>query len=191
MDLDWSELLLAYLHDPPDKALSIAGHVPRGRDNARVALEGSATQVSRRVLEESMAGADPLAAMVERLPMPQAGEKGGWAVGPEEGNLATRHPLSAQERRLAVPPRDDSLVRSEQECLRRVIKGLGGDALGLRRRFLAVWRLWPERLAKEVRPVLASLPADTRAPDHTIWDRMGKRVERVSLVWERGKIVTR
>lgn len=31
----WDEVLLAWLHDPPDKALSIRGHVPRARDNAK------------------------------------------------------------------------------------------------------------------------------------------------------------
>ncbi len=172
MDLDWSELLLAYLHDPPDKALSIAGHVRRGRDNAQVALEGAGVEVSRRLLEESVAGADPIAAMVERLPMPRAGEAGQWAVGPEQGQLETRHPLSGQERTLAVPALDDALGLRERECLRRLIEGLEGGASGLRRRFLAIWRLWPERLAEEVDPVLACLPADTRVPDHTIWHHL-------------------
>jgi CRISPR-associated protein Cmr2 len=36
MAVNWSDLLLAYLHDPPDKALSIRGHVPRARDYAKI-----------------------------------------------------------------------------------------------------------------------------------------------------------
>lgn len=31
----WEDILLAWLHDPPDKALSIRDHVSRARDNAR------------------------------------------------------------------------------------------------------------------------------------------------------------
>jgi hypothetical protein len=29
MSLDWNDLILAYLHDPPDKALRIRGHARR------------------------------------------------------------------------------------------------------------------------------------------------------------------
>lgn len=34
---NWDQVLLAWLHDPPDKALPIRGHVPRARNNAKVA----------------------------------------------------------------------------------------------------------------------------------------------------------
>jgi CRISPR-associated protein Cmr2 len=34
----WDQILLAWLHDPPDKALSILGHVARAGDNAKVGL---------------------------------------------------------------------------------------------------------------------------------------------------------
>jgi len=71
MSANWDALLLAYLHDPPDKALSIRGHVPRARDNAKIAVGG---HVSKSVLEEAVSEADPLASIIERLPMPTAGD---------------------------------------------------------------------------------------------------------------------
>ncbi len=67
MSTDWVALLLAYLHDPPDKALSIRGHLPRARDNAAVAV---GDRVSRRDIEDAVSEADPLAAMIERPPVP-------------------------------------------------------------------------------------------------------------------------
>jgi hypothetical protein len=73
--VDWSNLLLAYLHDALDEVLSIRGHVPRTRDNARIAV---GQDVSTSLLEAAASSADPLASMIERLPMPlpQTGDSG-------------------------------------------------------------------------------------------------------------------
>jgi len=167
---DWKELLLAYLHDPPDKALSIRGHVPRARDNAKIAL---GDRVSRKELEEAVSSTDPLASLIERLPMPSAGEQGERTVGPAGDRLLVIHPLSASKRELAVPGLDDSLRQQEQGQLRAIITRLAdqGDE-PFRNRFLAIWRWWPEALAEHVHECLRVLPADTRTPDHTIWHHL-------------------
>jgi hypothetical protein len=57
----WQDLLLAYLHDPPDKVLSVRGHVPRARDNAQIAV---GDHISRQVLESAVLVADPLASLL-------------------------------------------------------------------------------------------------------------------------------
>jgi len=167
---DWKELLLAYLHDPPDKALSIRGHVPRARDNANIAVGDS---VNRQVLEGAVSQADPLASIIERLPMPSAGEQGERTVGPDGDRLLVIHPLSASKRELAVPGLDDSLRQQEQGQLQAIITRLvdQGDE-PFRNRFLAIWRWWPEALAEHVHECLRVLPADTRTPDHTIWHHL-------------------
>lgn len=170
MAANWEEVLLAYLHDPPDKALSIRGHVPRARDNARIAVGG---HVSRSALEDAVHIADPLASIIERLPMPTAGTEGERAVGPEKARLRIIHPLSVASRDLHVPEPDGELRNSEQEQLYSILANLPGEGNEqARNRFLALWRLWQTALTENVNEILALLPADTRIPDHTIWNHL-------------------
>ncbi len=156
---DPENLLLAYLHDPPDKALSIRDHVSRARDYAKALLE-------RPVSEDEFARhADQVASAVERLPMPKfTADHPERAVGPVDGHLQVVHPLSGDWHPLSVsehPPHD--FIRGEFQRLAAVPD--------LRERFLACWRLLPERLAARF-PWLDRLPADTRTPDHTIWNHL-------------------
>src|SRR5665213_3118 len=167
---DWDSLLLAYLHDPPDKALSIRGHVSRARDNAKIAL---GDHVSKETLEDAVTVADPLASIIERLPMPTAGPNGERAVGPSTGQLRVIHPMSAVAVSLPVPELNSELTANEQQQLRAAIDRLpavGADQT--RKRFLAVWRLWRDLLTENCSTCLARLPADTRTPDHTIWHHL-------------------
>jgi len=168
MNVSWGDLLLAFLHDPPDKALLVRGRVARARENARIALGGD--EVSRRLIEECVSEADPMAAMVERLPMPTASEQGERAVGPQGGRLLVVHPLSGHRDYVQVPDLTDGIIQGQ---LRRVLEGLpANEQAPERRRFLAIWRLWPCRLAADCAPCFARVPADTRIPDHTIWHHL-------------------
>src|SRR5262249_23711449 len=157
MPTDWEDLLLAYLHDPPDKALDIKGHVARARRYVGVVL-GRTVQA-----EEFERHADHLASAIERLPMPTAGSEGERAVGPEKHLLTVVHPLSGLSHTSAVGDVDEKAVCDTLPD----IAGLSE----LRDRFLALWRLWPKRLAR-LHPSFAQLPADTRTPDHTIWNHL-------------------
>jgi CRISPR-associated protein Cmr2 len=169
--ITWDAVLLAWLHDPPDKALSILGHVPRARDNARLALGDDG--VSKKRIEEAVTDADPMAAVVERLPMPTAGEKGEHAVSPQDGRLCVFHPLSGAPIDLQVPDLTQQLMERQREELRGIVRDLPSDEQErARTRLLGVWRLWPELLAANVDPCFARIPADTRIPDHTIWNHL-------------------
>jgi CRISPR-associated protein Cmr2 len=160
---DWNQLLLAYLHDPPDKALSIRGHLTRARDNAQIAV---GDHVSRKILEDAVSAVDPLASIIERLPMPAAGQTGERAVEPQDGRRRVFHPLSAAPTTLRVPELNDR-VAGEAEQLRAAVSNLpGGEEDQARNRFPAVWRSWPEMLAGDCHSCLGRLPADTRTPDH-------------------------
>ncbi len=170
MNANWEEILLAYLHDPPDKALSIRGHVPRARDNAQIAV---GDHISRRVLEDAVSTADPLASIIERFPMPTAGDAGRRAVGPQNGQLHIVQPLSAASTLLCVPELNKELEQNEKDQLRATIADLPGEGEEkARNRFLAIWRLWQNALTTNVNECLALLPADTRIPDHTVWDHL-------------------
>jgi CRISPR-associated protein Cmr2 len=158
MSLDWNDLLLSFLHDPPDKALDIRAHESR-------ALTYAAAALSREVTRQELHGLDDqLAAIAERLPMPTAGPAGERGVTPDGGRLSVRHPISGQELLL-----EGCDLRVEETAA--VISDLARGIDDSRVRFLTLWRLLPERLA-ESRPWYGRVPADTRVPDHTIWNHL-------------------
>jgi CRISPR-associated protein Cmr2 len=158
MHQSWDDLLLAFLHDPPDKALDL-------RAAAQRACRYASTAVGRMVSASALeALSDQLASVAERVPTPTAGEGGLRAVEPRHGRLTVFHPLSGERSTLAVGRLDDDAV---QRTIAAIVAGLDAP----RDRFLAVWRLLPERLAADW-PWSALLPADTRIPDHTIWHHL-------------------
>ena len=156
VEVDWHKLLCVWLHDPVDKALDIRGHEVRAARYASRALGWGVT--SKAIKYSSASLGDQPAAIAERIPMPTAGYKGERAVGPEDGRLEVRHPVSAQADVLGGLALDENGVI---ETIDGVVAELPDDP---RSRFLALWRLLPERLEE----TLARLPADTRVPDHTL-----------------------
>ena len=157
-EIDWEDVLLAYLHDPFDKALAVQGHEPRA---ARYASAALGRDVSRRGLHRLAARADVVAAVAERVPSPTAGRNGERAVGPADG-LRIVHPTSGVHANLSLHGLDpDKAVAVIEE----IVRGLSGP----RERFLAIWRLLPDAVAAEFGDDAARLPADTRIPDHTLF----------------------
>jgi len=155
---DWDLLTRVFLHDPPDKALDIRGHEARAARYLAVAL---GREIDAATIKADAGLADALAAIAERLPMPTAGDGGRRAVSVENGKLEIHHPLGAGARLIAAPALDEAAI---ERAIRGIVDGI--DDAGSR--FLALWRLLPEDLAKR-NPGYAELPADTRVPDHTIW----------------------
>jgi CRISPR-associated protein Cmr2 len=158
MRQDWNDLLVAFLHDPPDKALDIRGHVRRACRYASVA-------VGQAIAADMVGGLpDQLASIAERVPLPTAGERGALAVSPSDGRLTVFHPLSAERSDMALGQIDENRTN---RAIAEVVSGLDSP----RDRFLAVWRLLPGKLAADW-SWSALLPADTRIPDHTIWHHL-------------------
>jgi len=158
---DWEFLLRAFLHDPPDKAIRIPGHQARAARYLSAALGCEATDDE---LHWDTREEDQHASAVERLPFPR-GERDETRVGADgEGRILVTHPLSGEARTLE-PCRvgEDSIA----EAVRRVSAGKDD----MRSRFLALWRRLPDKLA-ELSPDFMHLPADTRVPDHTIWNHI-------------------
>jgi CRISPR-associated protein Cmr2 len=157
----WNDLLLSWMHDPPDKALAIPGHEARA---ARYISMAVGRQVRREELHSSTRNEDWGAAEADRLPLPNAGRNYELAVDLRDGPVLVRHSLSGGERRLEGCAIDEERLASGVEA---VTRGLNDPRL----RLLAAWRLLPERLSVDT-PWMAHLPADTRVPDHTIWNHM-------------------
>ncbi len=156
MTTNWRDVLIAYLHDPPDKAMQIRGHEPRARKYLRVAL---GDDVSEAELKDP---SDRLAAIAERLPAPH------WEtlkVSSHEGEFITRHPLSGVESRLFT-------CEWSQSDIVRAIEQLVQSIDDTERRFLVIWRRLAEKLSIDYHDTYARLPADTRVPDHTRWQHL-------------------
>ncbi|HVC96167.1 MAG TPA: type III-B CRISPR-associated protein Cas10/Cmr2 [Pirellulales bacterium] len=158
MSVSWRDLILAWMHDPPDKALDIPGHVSRAARYAHAACDDTVTANDLRQIGTS----DMLASATERLPMPK-GDDPSRQVGPDDG-FSLFHPLSNEKRVL------DGSMKIDEAFVERHIRQIVDQLPGQEKphRFLALWRLLAERLEGE-RADLAWLPADTRTPDHTIW----------------------
>ncbi|NLX98476.1 MAG: type III-B CRISPR-associated protein Cas10/Cmr2 [Rhodopirellula sp.] len=158
---DAQDLLIAWLHDPPDKALDIQRHVGRACRYLSSALR---SPVEPSMLQQNYA--DQMASATERLPMPRWEADARTVVGADQ--LRLLHPLSGDN------ADEDPIHRQrdlrENEILSAIEELLDGvdDPVS---RFLVLWRMLPERLAT-VRPVYGCLPADTRVPDHTIWQHL-------------------
>ena len=153
--VNWCRLLQVYLHDPIDKALDIHEHEKRASCYTSRAL---GQKVTPDQVKDVATLVDPLAAIAERIPMPTTGANGERAVGVEDGRIEVRHPVSAQPAVLQGLALDETAVA---EAIGSIVARLPNDP---RVRFLALWRLLPERLGE----LLARLPADTRIPDHTL-----------------------
>ena len=160
IEADWRRILYVWMHDPVDKALGIRNHKARA---ARYISRALGEHISYREIDDEVASADMLAAMADRLPMPAAGPDCARAVGPEDGPLEIRHPVSGEKDVLSPLAVSEDTV---SEIIEDIVGALPADT---RMRFLALWRLLPGRLAERLGPDYSRLPADTRVPDHSLF----------------------
>ncbi len=165
MDLDaadWTRVLCAWMHDPVDYALSVQGRQRRG---LRYLQSAAGKSVSKGAIASAAKSVHAAAALVASMPLPSLGRRGQRGVGPEDGGgqLEVCHPVSGKWSTLAGLTLSEDAVT---QAIRGIVGGLPPDA---RTRFLAVWRLLPERVVEALGPEAARLPRDARVPDHTLF----------------------
>ncbi|MEW6750603.1 MAG: type III-B CRISPR-associated protein Cas10/Cmr2 [Candidatus Latescibacterota bacterium] len=178
----WDRKLAAFLHDPPDKALRIPGH----EDRAAALLE--AFGLGDISLDKELYGrADAIASGMDRAQLPgfsRDADKNG-AVNFSASPLLT-HPTGAgHPLRLGLPmPAPDvgqtsqamaRIVRADSDRIANAFPGRP-DACAAARFHYAFLGL-RERLVAENAAGLGGLwrrlPADTRIPDHSVWQHCG------------------
>ncbi len=159
---DPRDLLVAWLHDPPDKAFAIRGHEARAARYLTVAL---GIEIAREEIK-GHAG-DQRASATERLPVPDWKAADQATVVDSEA-MVVHHPLSAESNRSCGIPLPDSI---EETRLSAAIERLVDGVDDTEKRLWLLWRRLPEDLEREA-PGFALLPADTRIPDHSIWQHL-------------------
>ena len=179
----WGTKLLARLHDPAEKALVLfrdpAGHEGGTSRRLRSAIfqgepnKGAVDHVKRADWWASAADRPQLPKIFARTPIR-------WTQQP-----ILIHPLTGKEFRLhSLADTEISLLKDRSfEHFNRLIvpkrtMAAGSAGVDMRRTLLAYWRFGPEIGAAEeddnskLGELWRHLPADTRTPDHTIWDHL-------------------
>ncbi len=163
----WGEKIAAFLHDPPDKILSIWGHEERAKRLQEVFHVSADNALVKR--------ADQIASGLDRTFLPDR-EHGGY-VSFEENPVIT-HPLGTKasfnldlEEKGEVFSKVEELIQKDADFLSR--GGSLNRTFYLFSSFHYLYHVLPERLAQEDIGGLSwrwlKLPADTRMPDHSIW----------------------
>jgi|YelNatPaOPRAMG01_1025707.scaffolds.fasta_scaffold23667_2 CRISPR-associated protein Cmr2 len=183
LDADyWDHKLSNYLHDPPDKALAIPGHEARSRLLTEVLgpLPSPDPEAYRR--------ADAIAAGMDRSQLPpyHADPQQSGAIDFTHHPILT-HPTGAEGHLRVILPSgieaksvNQAVVEVVQEDLAALTEaqGLKGNPAALAAvRFHYIHHWLRERLARRNVGGLGGLwhrlPADTRQPDHSIWQHCG------------------
>jgi CRISPR-associated protein Cmr2 len=170
----WKRKLAAFLHDPPSKCLEIRTHGERSELAFRQAgfTDGE--------IGEYIALADHTAAAADRLPFPSSRAAGLRSAFDGVRN-AFNHPLGNGAEPSSRLPFHKEFPSAEAgaEAESSVQPILTASSLGRfededlqwRARYFAHWRRWPDAAAEHDYR-LRFLPADTRIPDHSIWNHM-------------------
>ncbi len=174
----WQTKLAAWIHDPAEKALVLlrdaAGHEGGTVKHLRQTLAPLIGEAGARDNPAVKQG-DHWAAAADRPQFPFAeGEnvrRADWAQVRFAKTPVIVHPLSGES--FPLDKLDDAGVGalkavSLDHFLDLVALG-GNDA---RLAFLALWRFGPDTPAADLDKLWQVLPADTRVPDHSIWNHL-------------------
>ncbi len=165
----WKKKLVAYLHDSPSKVFDIPSHRERSISAAKRA------GIPEEEVEQFLKECDWTAAAADRFPFPSSQQSGLRSVF--DGQRACfHHPLCARQLTFhrvfkSIQEAEESESQSQVDGFRTSEAHFSGPGEHWRARFFMQWRLWPQ-YAREKDYRWAFVPADTRLPDHTVWNHM-------------------
>ena len=156
----WTRKIVAFLHDPPDKAFSIPGHKGRARELQQIALGREAEKDEK----ECAKTADHIASAADRVNLPHD-----LTVSWNNTNAALTHPLAGTKLELGMM--SEISTADTIETAKKVVASLVENIPNNRLRFLRLWRCLFDELANEFSKLgvwFKILPAETRQPDHPL-----------------------
>ncbi len=173
----WQRKLAAFLHDPPHKALDFGpNHEIDALQILKAALPGVDPEELKH-LAGDVKSADWNAAAADRFCF-RSGQASSTFTG--RPGATFRHPLGQSEYTIDKLPTPGQAL----EWLQHAFGGIKPDENApeseqWRQRFFLYWRRWLEQTVllgtqpgKAQARDIAFYPADTRIPDHTIWNHM-------------------
>ena len=181
MSVNWHDLLLAWLREPPDQVLEPQGSLTRAARYAS-AVFGYQYPVDKLlgILPEAIPL--PLESGLPVLPAPAngltdtgqtitLGEMDSLTTPDEQGRRIIHHPLSGTPLQLPLALETGQYTQQCEETIADLTRSCPDD----HSRLLSLWRFLPTRMATLV-PALALLPANAQVPDHTVWNTLDMRV---------------
>ncbi len=170
----WTQKIVAFLHDPPGKALVLRSAPHDSHAQLAEALQQIVLERPSEAGEKDRAvKADHIASAADRVNFPE-GATAYW----DQVNPVLTHPLAAGAPSQSVPlpaqdlPKLDNEIQEEagHRILRPWITQLAAQPDKEKRLYLYIWRLLYEELARRtsLRGWVRLLPADTRQPDHPL-----------------------
>ncbi len=170
----WQTKLAAWIHDPAEKALVLlrdpAGHEQGTVKHLRADLAPLIADANQAAVKQG----DWWASAADRPQWPRDAKDGRYAAWSQvrfADTPAIIHPLSGESFALGdlADAHVEALKSVSLDHFRELI-ALGGEDTRLA--FLALWRFGPETPAAELDKLWQMLPADTRTPDHSIWNHL-------------------
>lgn len=172
----WQTKLAAWIHDPAEKALVLlrdpAGHEGGTVRKLRQQLfpDGIPAAIKQHIHQ-----ADRWAAAADRPQFPQDQDGGRyqeWTQVNFAEQPVLKHPLTGEEydlKKMDLEPAHLKAISTDH--FQRFIVPDNG-AVDWKKTALAFWRFGPESPASDLGALWQLLPADTRVPDHTIWNHL-------------------
>jgi CRISPR-associated protein Cmr2 len=180
MDLRWRAKLAAWIHDPAEKAMVILGDRlgHEGRTVAALCRHLFGEDAIPQELAQHVRRADRWAAAADRPDRPgiEGETRAFWDRIRFPRQPVLVHPLSGESYEIQpllaeADPQALSKIVTEQ-TLALVVRDPAAREVDWKATFLRLWRLAPEAPDARWGALWGLLPADTRVPDHSIWEHL-------------------
>lgn len=162
----WKRKLIAFLHDPPDKCFDIGKH----EESARTFMSGAGFNdaVETSALKSAIKPADHFSSSAERFVFPKVKCATGYDGQPGSCFI---HPLSSTE--YHAPKNLKAQAGNLNGILKAAVGGI--ETEDWRKKLFLYWRRWLDNAVtseEQNAEHLSFSPADSRIPDHSIWNHM-------------------
>lgn len=176
--------LLAFFHDPIHKAMVLAA-----REKHEEVAKELATAFGITLTEEglkALKGMDVLASSIERLILPKGADRDQKYQVMDFRDIVFRHPMSGELVNLNLTK---ELYEKAHKTLLETLETLRNESEN-KDELEKLSHLWHHLLShlqeRESKIPWQLLPADTRIPDHTIWDHL-KLTTATQIQWHEGR----
>jgi len=168
----WKNKLRGFLHDPPEKAFILFR-----RAHEKGTVQSIYEQLGFDGIPATVRDADRRSSGADRLDLPPEL----WQTREDFlKNPVIKHPLSMQDFDLVNLENEagklDALEDESTRFLTSMIVRDDNDTIDYQKTLLKFWRFaprpWDSGIDNQLGRLISILPADTRMPDHTIWDHL-------------------